>query len=163
MRELIVLVACTMLVGCDYTVPLVKTPGMAIDNAVVGLWERTNENGQTERLLVLPLSKQEYLVSFPSSAKDAMFARASLCSTAGKTLVQLEWIGTVQGELPEDNRVFQFAAYSVAEDTLRVRMLNADVVKGDAESPGALAKAIGENKNNPALFRGEVAFKKVKN
>lgn len=163
MKKLIVLVACTMLAGCDYTVPLVKTPGMGIDNAVVGLWERTKEDGQTERLLVLPLSKQEYLVSFPSSAEDAMFARASLCSTAGKTLVQLEWIGTVQGGLPEDNRVFQFAAYSVAENTLRVRMLNADVVKTDAGSSDALARAISENKNNPALFREEMAFEKVRN
>jgi hypothetical protein len=162
-KKLIVLVACTMLAGCDYTVPLVKTPGMGIDNAVVGLWERTKEDGQTERLLVLPLSKQEYLVSFPSSAEDAMFARASLCSTAGKTLVQLEWIGTVQGGLPEDNRVFQFAAYSVAENTLRVRMLNADVVKTDAGSSDALARAISENKNNPALFREEMAFEKVRN
>lgn len=163
MKKLIVLVACTMLAGCDYTVPLVKTPGMGIDNGVVGLWERTKEDGQTERLLVLPLSKQEYLVSFPSSAEDAMFARASLCSTAGKTLVQLEWIGTVQGGLPEDNRVFQFAAYSVAENTLRVRMLNADVVKTDAGSSDALARAISENKNNPALFREEMAFEKVRN
>lgn len=161
MKILMVLIACAMLVGCDYTVPLVKTPAMGIDNAVVGLWERTGKDGQTERLLVLPLSKQEYLVSFPSSGKDAMFARACLCSTADKTLVQLEWIGTAQGKLPEGNRVFQFVTYSVTGDRVTVRLLNSEVVKKDVVSTGELAKAIAANIDNPNLFREDMVFTKV--
>ena len=48
--------ACALLAGCDYTVPLVKTPNAGIDAAVVGLWQRSGEGGKIESLLVLPLN-----------------------------------------------------------------------------------------------------------
>ena len=163
MKKLMAIVACTVLVGCDYTVPLVKTPEMGIDSGIVGLWQRSKEDGQMESLLVLPLSKQEYMVSFPAGSKDAMFARACLCRSADKTLVQLEWFGTAQAKLPEGNRVFQFAAYSVAGDTITIRLLNADLVKKDAKSSAELAGAIADNKDKPDLFRNEMVFKKLKN
>lgn len=163
MKKLMALVVCGMFAGCEYTVPLVKTPKLGIDSSVVGLWQRTKENKQKESLLVLPLNKQEYMVSFPAGSKGAMFARACLVRTADKTLVQLEWIGTAQGKLPEGNRVFQFAAYSVVGDTITVRMLNADVVKKDVKSTDELAKAIADNKDKPNLFRDKMVFTKVKN
>jgi hypothetical protein len=163
MKRLMALVVCGMLTGCDYTVPLVKTPKMEIDPEVVGLWQRSKEDGQKESLLVLPLNKQEYMVSFPAGSKDAMFARACLCRTADKTLVQLEWVGNAHGKLPEDNRVFQFAAYSVVGDAITVRMLNAGVVKKDVKSTDVLAKAIADNKDKPDLLRDKMVFTKVKN
>ena len=101
------------MVGCDYKVPLVKTPTIGIDAAVVGLWERTDEDGKTESLLVLPLSKQEYLVVFPAGAKDAMFARGCLWRNGAVNLVQLDWFGTARGKVAEDNRTFQFVSYAV--------------------------------------------------
>ena len=163
MKKLMVIVACGVLVGCDYTVPLVRTPVLGIDSGVVGLWQRSKEDGQKESLLMLPLNKQEYMVSFPAGSKDAMFARACLCRIADKTLVQLEWIGNAQGKLLETNRVFQFAAYSVVGDTITVRMLNADVVKKDVKSTDELANAIADNKDKPDLFRDKMVFTKVKN
>ena len=39
-----------------------------------------------------------------------------LCGAAGRTLLQLEWIGTGAGGLPEDGRVFQLASYAIADD-----------------------------------------------
>lgn len=158
---LVFLVACGVLTGCDYTVPLVKAPEIGIDAGVVGLWKRLKDDGQVESLLVLPLNKQEYMVSFPCDSKDAMFARACLCRCATGTIVQLEWFGTAQAKLPKDNRVFQFAAYSATEDTLRIRMLNADVVKRDVKSSDELARSIEKNKDNPELFKGEMVFKKI--
>lgn len=163
MKKLMAIVACGVLVGCDYTVPLVRTPALGIDSGVVGLWQRSKEDGQKESLLVLPLNKQEYMVSFPAGSKDAMFARACLCRTADKTLVQLEWVGTAQGKLPEGNRVFQFATYAVGGDTITVRMLNADVVKKDAKSTDELANAIVNNKDTPDLLRDKMVFTKIKN
>ena len=163
MKKLMAIVACTVLVGCDYTVPLVKTSEIGIDSRVVGLWQRSQGDGQTESLLVLPLSKQDYLVSFPAGSTNAMFARACLCRSVDKTLVQLEWVGTVHAKLPEDSRVFQFAEYSVAGDTITIRLLNADLVKRDVKSPAELAKAIADNKEKPDLFRNEMVFRKVKN
>ncbi|MDD4870569.1 MAG: hypothetical protein PHR77_08410 [Kiritimatiellae bacterium] len=161
MKKLIAIIACGVFVGCDYTVPLVKTPEKGIDSKIVGLWQRPEENGQS--LLVLPLNKQEYMVSFPAGSKDAMFARACLCRSGDKTLVQLEWFGTAQAKLPDDNRVFQFAAYTVDGNTLTIRMLNPDVVKKDVKSTDELARAITDNKDKPDLFKEKMVFTKVKN
>jgi len=162
MRIRMALVACGILAGCDYTVPLVKTPELAVDSGVIGLWERSKADGQKESLLVLPLNKHEHMVSFPAGSENAMFARACLCRAADMTLVQLEWVGTAQGKLPEDNRVFQFATHSVVGDTLTVRMLNADIVKKGVTSSDELAKAIADNKDRPNIFRDKMVFTKVK-
>ncbi len=42
-------------------------------------------------------------------------------------------------------RVFQFAAYTIADDTLTIRLLNADRVNRDAQLTAELAKAITDN------------------
>ena len=156
------LLVCVAFAGCDYTVPLVNTPSLDIDNAVVGLWQQAKDGGQTENLLVLPLGKQEYLVSYPAGGKDAMFARGCLWRSADRTFVQLNWFGTAQGKLPEDSRTFQFATYKLEGDTLRVRLLNAEVVDRDAKSADALLQAIAANQGKSGQFRDEMVFKKVK-
>ena len=160
---MIVSVVCALLMGCDYTVPLVKTANTSIDAAVVGQWQRTGEDNKIESLLVLPLSKQEYLIVFPAGSKDAMFARGCLWRNDGTTLVQLDWFGTAQGKLPEDNRTFQYAAYTVDPGTLTFRLLNPEVVAKDITSSDALVKAIVANKDNPELYRKRMVFQKVKN
>lgn len=159
----LVLVVFAAFAGCDFKVPLVDTPELPIDKAVIGLWERAKAPGETERLLVLPLSPREYLVSFIGSDGDRLYARACHCTVARIRLVQLKWFGTSAGKVPDDDRVYQFASYSVSGDNLRVRMLNTNVVDPEASSPSALAHAIGEAQQNVALFREEIAFKKVKN
>jgi len=162
MKKIILLIACGILVGCDYTVPLEKTPSQNIDPALMGLWQRTKPDGQVENLTVLPLGPQEYLVAFPAGSKDAMLARACLCRVADKPLVQLEWIGNERGETVEDGRAFQFAAYTVTGDALTVRMLNTDVVSKNVKTSQELAEAITANKGKPNLFKEETIYSKVK-
>lgn len=161
MKSLLMLLSCGLLVGCDYTVPLVQTPETDIDNAVLGLWQRTKENGKIEQLLVLPIEKREYLVSYPAESDNAMFARACLAQAGGKTVVQLKWFGTAEGNVPDDNRVFQYVTYSVSDDKLTFRLLNSEVVKKDVNSTDALAKAIAANTDKPQLFKEAVVFSKV--
>jgi hypothetical protein len=161
MKKLLLMLACGLLFGCDYTVPLVTTPAIEIDKSVLGLWQRGLEDGKTEQLLVLPLGKNEYLVSYPLDVKDGMFAKACLCSAGGKTLVQLKWFGNAKGELPDDNRVYQFASYSVTGDKLTVRMLNIEVINKDVASTEELAKSIVANKDKPNLFNEGMVFTKV--
>lgn len=160
MKRLLLVLMCGVLTGCDFSVPLVKGPEMVIDSGLVGLWERTND-GQNESLLVLPLGKQEYLVSFPAGSTNAMFARACLCRVAGKTVAQLEWFGTARAKLPENSRVFQFAAYSIAGDALTIRLLNADLVNREAKTTAELAKAITDHQDKPDLFREKMVFGRV--
>ncbi len=162
MKKLSLLLACLALAGCDYTVPLAKKPALNIDAALVGLWQRPKDDGQSERLLVLPLNEREYLVSFPSDSKDAMFAKACLCRAGDLTIVQLEWFGTARGGVPEDPRVFQFADYSVTGDALTVRMLNTEVVNKELKSSGELAGAITDNRAKAELFRDKLLFTKAK-
>ena len=72
MKKAMFVAVYVMLAECDYTVPLVNTPEIDIDRSVVGLWQRSREDGKTESLLVLPLNKHEYMVSYPAGSKDAM-------------------------------------------------------------------------------------------
>lgn len=161
-RMMAVSVVCALLAGCDYTVPLVKTANLPIDPAVVGLWQGVGGDSGGDRLLVLPLNKKEYLVVYPAGSKDAMFARGCLWRDGGAVLVQLDWFGTAQGKVPDDNRTFQYAAYTVESDTLTCRLLNPETVRSDIASPADLAKAIAANKGDPKLFREKKVFQKVK-
>lgn len=161
MKKLFPLIVCGLLAGCDYTVPLVKTPDMPVDTAIIGSWQRVKNDGQTERLLVLPLNKQEYMVSFPAGSPDAMFARACPCRVSALSLVQIQWIGTAKGHQPEDGRVFQYAVYMVAGDTITIRLLNADLVHRNVKTSEELRMAIDSNKEKQNLFREDMVFKKM--
>lgn len=162
MKSLSAMAVCLLLVGCDYSVPLVKEPAVPIDRGLVGLWERAQENEKPDRLLVLPLGAREYLVAFPATSPDGMFARATLAPQAGLKLVQIDWVGTARGAVPETNRVFQFATYVVTGDVLEVRMLNAEIVQRDVASAKDLARRIEEQRDNPDLFKPSMRFKSVK-
>lgn len=162
LRVMMTALSLTFLAGCDYTVSLVNAPELPVDQALVGAWSRADGNERTERLLVLPLGANEYLVSFPAGEKNAMFARACLCRAEDRTLVRLTWFGTAQGVVPTDGRVFQYAAYSVKGDTLYVSLLNADLVKRNAATSEALHQAIAANRDSPDLFREAMSFKKEK-
>lgn len=158
MKAVFSLVAGLALAGCEYTVPLAPVPLEPIDRQLVGAWERAKEDGRKEGLLVLPLNAREYLVSFPAGASKAMFAKACLVPCAGRRLAQLEWFGTAEGKLPEDARVYQFAAWSLSGGALTVRMLNASVVDKEAKTPAALAASIEQNKDRTDLFAAPMVF-----
>jgi hypothetical protein len=162
MKNIMIIILCGLLAGCEYTVPVVKKPAIDIDRAIVGLWQRPAKDGKIEHLLVVPLDKQEYLVSYPSNSDEAMFARACLGRVKDITLVQLKWFATAQAALPDDNKVYQFASYSVSGDKLTVRMLNSDVISKDVASTDALIKAIAANKAATNLFRESMVFTRIK-
>lgn len=162
MRRIALLAVCVLLAGCEYVTPLVKSPEKEIDKRVLGLWERRMDDGRLERLLVLPLGQKEYLVSFPSNSEDAMFARGCLCEVAGRMIVQLEWFGTAKGKLPKEDRVFQFATYSFDAESMKVSMLNSDIVGKDVKTSEDMKASIENAKDNPALFKDERNFVKVK-
>jgi hypothetical protein len=161
MKKLLTLLACALLAGCDYTVPLTTAPAMELDKSLLGLWENSTEDNKIDQLLVLPLDAKEYLVSFPSGDKDGMFARACLCRAGDKTLVQLKWFGTADGKLPEDNRVYQYASYAVEGGKLTVRFLNTEVVSKNAASTEELAGFIAANGDKTNLFKAGTIFTKV--
>ena len=161
MKKLMIAIICLVLAGCDFTVSLSDSPEMAIDSRTTGLWETMKSNGYTERLLVLPLNKREYLVAWPKGGTTELYARAHLFQLSGKTLVQLEWFGNSDGVVPDDNRIYQYASYEISGDELVIQMLNPDVVGKDFQSSNELAGSIEANMDNPALFRDKTTYKKV--
>ena len=161
MKRILAGVLALLLAGCDYTVALVDTPTIRIDGAILGLWERTTPDGETERMLVLPMNEREVLVAFPAGSENAMYARTCLWQGAGMTLAQLDWIGNARGSIPDDGRSFQYASYAVKDDEVRIRMLNPDVVSNRISNRDELVKAIGEAAADPDLFHDERVFRKV--
>ncbi|MCX6875109.1 MAG: hypothetical protein NTW21_15055 [Verrucomicrobia bacterium] len=163
MKTFLPLLACVLFVGCDFTVPLVETPTLDLDHSVLGAWEKPKaEGGPSERLVVLPLGKQEYLVAFTGNGNDWLYARGCLCKVADLTLVQLKWLGDSKGKAPDDARVFQFASFTVSGDHLSLRLLDPALIGKDVKSTALLTKAIADHKANPALFREAMAFTKAK-
>ena len=161
MKPFWIVTVCAMLVGCDFTVPLVTTPALDIDRAIMGVWARTNGQNQTERLLVLPLDQRQYLVAYPAGEAHTMYAKGCLAKCADKTFVQLEWFGTAEGKEPDDTRVYQLVTYALKGDELTVRIVNTDVVRKDAKTSADLAKSIEENKAKPDLLGDPMVFKKA--
>ena len=161
MKPFWIVAVCAMLAGCDYTVPLVTAPALDIDRAIMGVWERTTAQKQTERLLVLPLDQRQYLVAYPAGETHTMYAKGCLAKCADKTFVQLEWFGTADGKEPEDTRVYQLATYTLKGDELTVRMVSTDVVSKDITTSADLAKSIEKNKAKPELLGEPMVFKKA--
>ncbi|HRU07648.1 MAG TPA: hypothetical protein P5137_17945 [Candidatus Brocadiia bacterium] len=150
------------LAACDYTAPLTSSPQAAIDRDLVGVWQSTATEDENQTLLVLPLGQKEYLISFPAGQKDAMFARVCQCSCAGKTLAQIQWIGTAAGVVPDNDRVYQYASCALAGQELTIRLLNPDIVNKNVKTTEQLVRAIEAAKDHPALFREPMKFKRVK-
>ncbi len=161
MGKLVIALICLFISACDFTVPLSGKPELLIDERAVGLWERTKEDGKTERMLVLPISEHEYFLSWPEAAPTELYAKAHLFEFSDRTLVQLKWFGNSNGTVPDNDVVWQVAAYSIAEDTLEVRLLNPDVTGKDHKTTAELALAVESNMNNPLLFRDNWVFKKI--
>ncbi len=151
---------CAGLMACDYTVPLVETPEAALDGAWVGLWGRAREKGEPERLLVLPLNPREYLVVFPAGSPDAMYARACRAKAEGLELIQLNWVGTAKGAVPEDHRTYQYALCAREGDTLSVRLINSQTVPREVATREAWLRALAEKKDHPELFRETMRFQR---
>ena len=160
MKFLATAVLCVLFVGCDYTVPLVAKPEIKIDKTVLGVWQGREEK---ERLLVLPLGETEYLVSYPSGDKNALFARACLGKVGEQQIIQLRWFGTGKGKVADDKRVYQYVSFSVVEDALVVSHLSTKVVPKNVASTEELRQAIAKGVKNPALFQEPRRFQRVEN
>jgi hypothetical protein len=161
MKKLWLVMTCLWCLSCDYTIPLVDPPQLPIDKNLLGVWEQSKEEDEVEQLLVLPLNANEYMISYPHRSSEALFARAWLVDCAGKTLLQIQWIGNSRGDTADDHRVYQVASYSIKSHQLAMGLLNASVIHKDISSSAELMDAIQRNKNNPKLFTGEMIFRRA--
>ena len=161
MKKLMAVLLGLACVGCDYTVPLVTSPQLPIDRQLVGLWERVDGGGPKEQLLVLPSGKCEYSITCPVASTNGMVGRACLAQAVGKMLVQIEWLGTTDGSLPENERVYQYASYAIKGAELEVRLISGAVVSKDVKTAADLTKSLEANKDKQDLFCAPMTFKKL--
>lgn len=161
--RILLMFVCLHLAGCDFTVPLAGVSETAIDIQAVGLWERTRQDGTTENLLVLPLNQHEYIIAWPKGGSRELFTRARLIEFSGKTLVQLQWLGTSDGAVADDDRIYQIAAYHIKDSDLEIRLLNPGVVGKNHSSAADLASAIEARSDHPDLFRDGLRFHRAGN
>ena len=154
----IITLAVLLLAACDFTVSLSEKPQMRIDDRATGLWQRTKPDGGTESLLILPLDEHEYFISWPHGAKTELYARAHLFKLDGMTLVQLRWFGNSEGNIPDDDRNYQIADYTIHGETLTIRLVNADTIGRDFDSADELAAAIGAERDTPSLYKTSIMF-----
>lgn len=160
MKRVCVCVLGLLVAGCVYEVPLSNEPQQVVDKALLGRWQTTGADGKVQELLVLPLGPKEYLVHYPSNAKDGIFFRAFVAQAGEVPIMQFQALGTAAGDVPDNGRVYHFGTFRLDGGQVVLRLLNEAVVSPDAKTSEALAQAIGEQRQNPALFGAPTVFRK---
>jgi len=151
--------------GCQYLAPLAEEHTIAIDPAVIGLWEEVPEGDKPpdpdEKMLILKYSDTEYLVHYPTR-KDEMYYRAYPIKIDGIPCVQVQLIGTADGDVKKGDRKYQVVTYSVSNGELEIKTLNADLVDKDLRDTASIKQAFQKNKDNKDLFTNPGRFRRVK-
>ena len=160
MKNWVLLAACVLLSGCDYTVSLVDKPETPIDRGLLGLWQRTNDQATVETVLILPLDDKEYLVAYSTKPDHTMYARGCLARVDEQEFIQLKWIGSSDGGIPDDDLVFQYVAYAVEGGALSVRLLDVQVVEKDEAVALGMAAAIRAKRGEKDLFKEAMVFQR---
>jgi len=158
-------VAVLLLAGCEYESPLTKEHSIAIDSAVLGLWEPIPDEGekpkQDERMMILKYSDTEYLLHYPVG-KDGLYYRCYPIKIGGVSCVQLQVIGTGDGPLKKDEKdLFHVVSHQLANAELEIKLLNTDLVDDDLKTTEALRQSFLNHKGNKDLFTNPGKFKRI--
>lgn len=159
MKKILLMCAMLAAAGCQYDVPLAAAPSLPIDHALIGVWESTEENA--ERMVVLPLSGQEYIVQYPVSEKNGLLFKAFRIQAAGRDLVQVQWLGGVNGSLETNTPAYQVLDYKLDGDTLTLRVLRSSVFTNKFQATEAFAAAVEAARDRADLFEDPGVFRRV--
>jgi len=157
--------ALLLLVGCEYEAPLTKNHSIAIDPALLGLWEEIPNEGessdQDDRMMILKYSDTEYLIHYPT--EDGIYYRGYPIKIEGISCVQIQIIGTDDGSPEKDEtELFHVISYLLREGQLEIKVLNTDLVDDDLKTTDKLVQAFLEQKDNKELFTDPGLFRRVK-
>lgn len=163
--SVLLIMAALFLAGCEYEAPLTEEHSIAVDPAVLGLWEPAPDEGddpaEDEQLMVLKYSDTEYLIHYPVG-KDGTYYRGYPIRIGGILCVQLRIIGTEDGPSEKDEkRLFHVASYQWIDDKLEIKVLNTDLVSDDLKTTEELREAFLNNKENKELFVDPGLFRKI--
>jgi hypothetical protein len=160
-------IAALLLAGCDYESPFTEEHSIAIDSAVLGLWEPKpdgdeEDSEQDELMMILKYSDTEYLIHYPTG-DDGIYYRGYPITVGGISCVQLQIIGTADGP-PKKNKTERFCAVShqLTDSGLEIRTLNTDLLDDDPKTTEELRKAFLKHKDDEDLFNDPGVFRKKK-
>jgi hypothetical protein len=164
-KLLLLLVLILTTAGCRYTAPLVVKQGLHIDPTVLGRWQMIAEaDGKppvgTKSAVILNYSDTEYLIRYQVNDK-ALFMRGYPIKIGSGTYVQLQLIGTQDGNVAEKDRKYDVAAYSLTNGELTVSLLNSDLVGTKLQTTTELQEAFKNHAADPQLFKLFGKFKKA--
>lgn len=158
-------VAVLLITGCEYESPLTKEHNIAVDSAVLGLWEAIPDKGeepkQNERMMILKYSGTEYLIHYPVG-KDGSYFRGYPIKIGGVSCVQLQAIGTDDGPPKKDEKdLFHVVSHRLAGAGLEIKILNTELVDDDLKTTEALTLSFLKHKGNKKLFINPGRFRRI--
>ena len=163
--KIIFMIALIFLIaGCEYETSLTDEHIIAVDKAVLGLWEsvpvKNEASGPKDRLMVLKYTETEYLVHYPTG-DEGFYFRGYPVGIGGISCVQIRMIGDSNGDIKTGERKYHVVSYQFVNGELEIKTLNTDLVDKNLKDRNKLKKAFLTNKNKGELFRNPVRFKKV--
>ncbi len=162
---MLLIVAVLFLAGCEYEAPLTEEHSIPVDSSVLGLWEiipdSDKKSDAPERMMLLKYTDTEYLIHHPTG-EDGLYFRGYPIKIGDVSCVQIQWIGTAEGDIKKDDRDYNVVSYNFSNGELVIKTLNTDLVDDDLKDSEALKKAFLKNKDNKDLFTDPGKFRKVK-
>lgn len=166
MKRIIMVVTAMVIVstGCEYQVPLADKQDIPVDEAVLGLWEQLPERDAAanpeNNMLVLKYTEKEYLVHYPTG-KDGMYFRGYPIKIAGKIYMQIQLIGTKDGDIEKKDRKYHVVSYVLSDGQLEIKTLNSELVDKNLQDSAKLTEAFLKNKDNKTLFKDPGKFRRT--
>lgn len=177
-------------VGCEYRQPLATEHSIAIDPNVLGHWEplpgQKKEGKWDDQILILKYSDTEYLVCYTlldNGKRVTGYFRAYSMEISGVPSVQLQYLGAnelesnatllshIRGdsderqdrviEVDKHPKVFGVVRYDLKSDTLKISVLNKDLVDGGLTTTEELTKAFVEHKDDRHLFVNPRRYRRI--
>jgi len=162
MKPMFAALLALSLISCVFEEPFETAAVIAVDPALTGLWQEvaTDTELQSDRLLVLKNSENDYLVQYPVGEKT-MFFRAFPIDLEGQRFIQLQLIGTEKGPVEETERRYHLLKARIDGGLLEVRTIDRHVLGEDAVRTQELREAFKRNKHDPKLFEKPVKFRRL--
>ena len=156
-----------MTAGCVHEAPLTTEHTLAIDTALLGLWElvpgEAKGDPDEDRMVVMRWSDTEYLAQL-SLGPEGDYYRAYPMEIGGHSLIQAEFLGnTSRNWYPPDKAFYPILRYELVEGILIISTLNPEVVDVEITDSGALREAFLKNKDRRDLFNPPAHFRRVEN
>jgi hypothetical protein len=156
-------IAVVCLNSCVFESPFGSEALIPVEAKLLGRWEEVaaKADAQSERMLVLQHSANEYVVEYPVGA-EAMVFRAYAVELEGTRYIQVQLLGTAEGPAKPEDRKYHLLKVSVDGKALEMRTLEPDVLGKDRRDSARLKAAFAAHKDDPKLFGEPVKFRRIK-